>query len=803
MKKRLLSFLSIIFVVLLLISCGEKEFQVDFDLNGGTSEVQIKPQKIKENDFAAKPIDPTKEGYIFIGWFLDDGALENEITWDFNEDVVTKNMTLVAVWLINEYTISFDALGGTPNPEEQIIQSGNSIAKPLNPSKEDYLFTGWYYTSDNEDVLWDFDELVTEDIFLFAKWESTLGYVNADFDAINLTVVDDKIVLPSRGAVNNTRISWKSDNPTIVTTSGIVNPPLKSFGDTDVTLTATINYANEVYTRDYLVTIPAKGEAVITSEQELAFFNLTNEYEVADAEILTFFVDDGYLPYLDIESFLLLLDGLIYADELDFTYNDTLLEISYEVTDEEENETYYYEAVIDFYEGTIYTEKMSFFNNYIKTTATDYSEGINYVDYYVEEGDAVTFNLTDYQVDMIIYEIEDTVYYLMPYNFLSMIFTSETYYNFYYNGENFYGFYAIPSNQDEDDEYNTYETIKNSSFNNNQIPKDIALSSFHQMAFIFDHYFGLRYNENYEIEHSFYEKLTPSINSYLDTTSKFNTTIRSFILKTLDELHSSYRFPGFYNRASLTYPLYIDDLGPKTLNWYEDGLWEIQDAIDYWHYDDREGFKFLDDEKETAVIYLDEFLTASVDEEKSSENDSDAYMRETIEAILLENPNVKNVGVDLSYNTGGNIGALLRVLGFITEKPIEMSYKDPLTNQNSTYFIELDQDAYEDFNWFFITSPVTFSAANLMTAIVKNQNLGPILGSISGGGAASITPFVLAEGSMISISSNSLLSIRTLNSDGTYTFTDIENGIEPDLFLAVKDTQNPEKILELLEEYYN
>lgn len=131
-----------------------------------------------------------------------------------------------------------------------------------------------------------------------------------------------------------------------------------------------------------------------------------------------------------------------------------------------------------------------------------------------------------------------------------------------------------------------------------------------------------------------------------------------------------------------------------------------------------------------------------------------------------------------------------------------MSYQDPLTGQKQTYFVTLDQEAYETVNWFFITSPVTFSAANLMTAIVKNQKLGPIFGTTSGGGAASINPFILAEGTLISISSNNLISIRTKNPDNSYTYTDVEDGIEPDLILSPRNTQNPVKILELIEEYF-
>lgn len=940
MRKKVLSFFSIIFATFLLVSCFAKSFEVDFDLQGGTLEVES--QTVTENGLVDKPGDPTKEGFTFLYWSNDKGedavewdfltdtvdkdltlyALwlvnefevnfnvdggspkpeaqtieldnlvnkpadpekegftflywskdtgENAVEWDFSNNKVNKNLTLNAIWSINNYLVNFDTDGGAPEPDAQkvtygekalepqvlpeadghlflgwfldgelfdfdapitqditikaqwgvaysvtfdplndrddafvrIVLENSKALKPLNPGKQGFVFAGWFYDDNGEDVLWDFDTLITEDVQLFAKYNTAEEHVNQDFDAINLEIVDGKIDFPQRGPVNNIRLNWKSNDTFVITNKGIVIPPSKSAGDKTVTIVASSTYAGETYLREYEVFVEARKEVVVTNEKEIDFTNLTNEYDVLDSSITAFFVDDGNLPYLDVESFLMLLDGLLYGEELNFTSNEYLLNISYEVTDEDEETTYFYEAIVDFDEKTVFVEYMSFFSNYIQSTATDYSEGINYIDFYVEPGSSVLFELAKYNVEMIVYEVGDEVYYLMPYNFLSTIFMSETYYNFYYNGDDFYGFYSIPSPNDEKDDYHTYETIKTSSYNNTEIPLDIALATFNQTAFIFDHYFGLRYKDDYNIEESFYETLVNNIDNYLGTVDNFNNAIRTFVLKYLDEMHSSYRFPGYYNRPGFNFSLYFDDLGPKVQSWYEEGVWPIQAAIDYWHYDDREGFKFLDDEKETALIYLDGFVTASVDDEKSAENDSDAFMRETLEAIYAENPNVKNIGIDLSYNTGGNIGALLRVLGFITEKPIEMSYHNPLTGQNQTSFIALDQEAYEDVNWFFITSPVTFSAANLMTAIVKNQELGLIIGSTSGGGAASITPFVLGEGTMISISSNSLISIRTDNGDGTYTYTDVEDGIEPDLYLAPKDTQNPSKILDLLNQYYN
>ena len=49
-------------------------------------------------DLLPKPENPTKEGYVFAGWYTD----ENYGTeWNFEEDLVTENMTLYAGWIKN------------------------------------------------------------------------------------------------------------------------------------------------------------------------------------------------------------------------------------------------------------------------------------------------------------------------------------------------------------------------------------------------------------------------------------------------------------------------------------------------------------------------------------------------------------------------------------------------------------------------------------------------------------------------------------------------------------------------------
>ena len=64
-----------------------KEFTVKFVVDGKESEV-----KVKENEKVAKPSDPVKEGYKFVGWYADS---EYSAEYDF-ESAVTKEVTIYA-----------------------------------------------------------------------------------------------------------------------------------------------------------------------------------------------------------------------------------------------------------------------------------------------------------------------------------------------------------------------------------------------------------------------------------------------------------------------------------------------------------------------------------------------------------------------------------------------------------------------------------------------------------------------------------------------------------------------------------
>lgn len=66
---------------------------VRFESNGGS---EIEEQKVLFGETVVKPEDPTRDGYIFDGWYRD---IDKTKSWDFDNDTVSGNMSLYAKWV--------------------------------------------------------------------------------------------------------------------------------------------------------------------------------------------------------------------------------------------------------------------------------------------------------------------------------------------------------------------------------------------------------------------------------------------------------------------------------------------------------------------------------------------------------------------------------------------------------------------------------------------------------------------------------------------------------------------------------
>jgi len=121
-----------------LVATWEKKelatFTVTFDSSGGSS---VASQKILEGNKVTKPKDPTRKGYIFKGWTL------NGKTYNFNT-TVSSNITLVAKWTANTYTISVSSVDSySPDRTLKVYENGKAISvKAINYTNGTLLCSG-------------------------------------------------------------------------------------------------------------------------------------------------------------------------------------------------------------------------------------------------------------------------------------------------------------------------------------------------------------------------------------------------------------------------------------------------------------------------------------------------------------------------------------------------------------------------------------------------------------------------------------------------------------------------------------
>lgn len=113
------------------------------------------------------PETPTKEGYTFVGWYLDEA-----LTQPYCGELITEDMTFYAKFEITRYTVTYDSAGGS-NVLSQSCDWNTTPPFAHKPTREGYTFLGWYngdapYTDASGSFL---VEGITANITLTAKWQ--------------------------------------------------------------------------------------------------------------------------------------------------------------------------------------------------------------------------------------------------------------------------------------------------------------------------------------------------------------------------------------------------------------------------------------------------------------------------------------------------------------------------------------------------------------------------------------------------------------------------------------------------------
>lgn len=140
---------------------------VTFDYNGSGDGVLTKT--IGYNSIVEAPINPTRSGYRFTGWFVDSECTSE---FDFNTKLCD-DMTLYAGWDAIQYRVDF-VVGGGAYPVASVYTNVEKSFKITEPNTERpyYTIDGWY-RDDKFTNRFSFDEYITSDLKLYAKWKPT------------------------------------------------------------------------------------------------------------------------------------------------------------------------------------------------------------------------------------------------------------------------------------------------------------------------------------------------------------------------------------------------------------------------------------------------------------------------------------------------------------------------------------------------------------------------------------------------------------------------------------------------------
>ena len=176
MKKRTLAIVAVLLVAAVMtgiFAACVTEFQLKFMVDG---EVYAVVNTAGE-ETVKLPENPTKEGYIFDGWYWDDGIWAQPFTAEsLLEQKLESDMAVYAKWLEEDITkrtfkVTFDSMSGSA-VEPVTALYGTLVKKPSDPTRTGYVFVGWYKQADLSEE-WDFSsDTLTENITLYAKWVS-------------------------------------------------------------------------------------------------------------------------------------------------------------------------------------------------------------------------------------------------------------------------------------------------------------------------------------------------------------------------------------------------------------------------------------------------------------------------------------------------------------------------------------------------------------------------------------------------------------------------------------------------------
>ena len=160
MLKKISLFLITSLFLFVVVGCNfqqtpdnkEEKFTVSFECE---MECELESVEVLNGELVEEPKLHEHSGFVFLGWY------NGENLWDFENDEVSKDLTLTARWEEHthefidgkcecgelepeptKYKLSFDTDGGYII-DDVMLEAGETIIVPNSPTKEGFTFKGW------------------------------------------------------------------------------------------------------------------------------------------------------------------------------------------------------------------------------------------------------------------------------------------------------------------------------------------------------------------------------------------------------------------------------------------------------------------------------------------------------------------------------------------------------------------------------------------------------------------------------------------------------------------------------------
>ncbi|ENY53787.1 Hypothetical protein, predicted transmembrane protein, putative protease [Metamycoplasma alkalescens 14918] len=463
------------------------------------------------------------------------------------------------------------------------------------------------------------------------------------------------------------------------------------------------------------------------------------------------------VAYVGIKEFLRSISTIIKHDKLTFSFNNDKVKLVLKTDLDEKNNP---SLIVDYKSKKIIVSNYKFFTEILKK----YERGEEKlkISFLKRENQNLNqefeFDLKKYNIDIL--KGKDDLY--LPQILLNQVILNESNIQTYFNedvfnifrfAESLTGFGSI--------------TLKMSPKNNvKNIPDGLKNFQLKYYPFLFDYYYGIKLDKNKSYKEFFNNYKTDILSNDSDT--HYLSTKK--IISDLDDLHTAYKLDGYYDKSR---DLSSKQIANKTRT---NGQIEIGNHLQKYYFKNNTEYQnvYTSDNKTSVISF------------KAFEEDSASHIEKSLKEA--KEKGVKNIVFNLTLNGGGFIGAAFEIMGFMTDKPFKSYTYNPLSGEKK---IELIQSKYPkyDFNYYVLTSPYAFSAGNIFPQMVKDNNVGKVIGYKTFGGASAISYAILPTGDIIQLSSNTVFTDKH--------FRTTEFGIEPNFKFKYDLSKNPEKLYDL------